>query len=438
MAGTPSEGDHEDPALVAPGAGEGTDSPTTERTGGPDGLRRTRLILVAVVVVLVLILAGVLYSHALLPASPSPGSGSTVATADTYLQAKSSAANYSHTPSGDWLLVSAVGVASPTALLYGGSGEPGCAIPPVYIPSSAAVLAGTAPFWIFDYVGEGFPGSPAALLLTVVNGSAGLLAEWSGGTQCTEGFQEFESILEISIDSPQIAMDAAAAGGATFTNSQPGTAAIYTLAGGYGPGAPPIWSVRYDPCGFLGVGVSLSGTEPYAEEAYYANNGTRYAHGFQNSTETCASSGPHPVTIGSTSVYQPSNKSGWYYNVTLQLGTALPLNDVGVLVNTSGGSLMAYNNFGEPWNPPPAGDLWEAPPSANEWYCILSTSAHSTVGVYPTQFPGQPITWEDFGAPPQLVASGDVLTIIASDALSGDTVSIFGVNGVMASGSQQL
>ncbi|MCI4336607.1 MAG: hypothetical protein L3K17_05355 [Thermoplasmata archaeon] len=272
----------------------------------------------------------------------------------------------------------------------------------------------------------------------MVNGSAGVVAEWSAGTQCTEGFQEFNPILDISIDSPTIAADAAAAGGVTFSSAEPGTAAIYTLSGGYAPGAQPLWTVRYDPCGFLGVGGTQSGTEPFVEESYYAKNGTPDPSGSQNGTETCVSGGAHLLGLGSASAYQPANKSGWYYNLTLQLADSLPLTDVGVLVNTSAGLLPEWNNAGQPWNSPPSGDLWESPPYASEWYCVLSSLNGSTLGVYPTQYPGQPITWQEFHPGQTLVTSSDVLMVVASSSLTGDQASVFGVNGAIVSGSQQL
>lgn len=405
------------------------DQPPARSTRSP----RSTVIVIAIVVVVSLVLAGLYFARTNSPSSQPPQAG-----AEPYSQAESIAGNYSRTPAGDWLLVNAVGIASPASLSYGGSSEPGCVLPPTYVPSTQGGDVGTARLWIFEYVGEGFPGSPAVLFLKVDNGSAGLLADWTNGTQCTQGFQQFGTILNVPVDSPAIASAAASAGGEAFSSSNSGTTAIYTLSGGFAPGAPQLWTVRYDPCGIQGVGSSLSGMHPYLQEAFYARNGTRDVAASSNGTESCVAAGSHPVGLGSPTAYQPSNGSGWYYNLSLQVDSSLPLADLGVLVSTTTGALPAWNNAGELWNPPPAGDVWESPPYANEWYCVLGGTTGPAVGVFPTQYPGQPITWQELRSGQAVVATGEVLTIISSDSLTNDQVSIYGVNGVIASGSQQL
>jgi hypothetical protein len=382
-----------------------------------------------VVVVAVAVTLAALYGAGILLPRPS----STPATALPYSKASAVASTFEPVASGNWSLLEAVGVVSPSVLWYQSSGYQGCSVPAFSIPSfSGSSSQGIAPFWIFEYVAfNGGSASPGVLVITVVNGSAQLLTQWPSGTACTSSFTVLPPLWGPVLDSPTVASDALSAGGADFLKSEPGTVTAFTLTEQIGSPPNPLWTVSYDPCGFLGAGGTLTGSRPTLEVAYEATSATvAYP---QNGTETCAN--PTPYTAQLSVVDESQTAAGYYYNLSVAMSASLPLDKVGVAVATSTGAGLTPWVPNNPYSDPSASaNDWRPPPQA--WSVVLLGPGGASVGVYPVPYPGLPDAWEETGpGGDPAIASADMLEILSSTPLIGDTVSVFGLNGVSVSGN---
>ncbi|MCI4359634.1 MAG: hypothetical protein L3J95_04335 [Thermoplasmata archaeon] len=122
------------------------------------------------------------------------------------------------------------------------------------VPSfSGNLSAGTSPIWELVYKNSSVSGS-GILIVSVVNGSAALTAQFGSGGTCTTLLASSPWLTAISdslIDSPAAVAAAATAGGAAYLRAHPYANVTTELTGGFGflsITIPPVWGVAFSLC----------------------------------------------------------------------------------------------------------------------------------------------------------------------------------------------
>jgi hypothetical protein len=234
----------------------------------PRGRLKAEPVLLLIVVCLISAAVGttvtldyLLVSKRTSPGPPSPGPGlsfeSVVSLANTSL---------SNSPAGPWVLISALGIASPGPVWPFSVFNPqgGCqsiAGPTIWngsgIPSTPQLGSGVVPFWSLLYLNSsGFVAS-ADSSNTSIHYSAPISPQSPCGESILPAVRNASPVQYYS-DSTRIASIAWDASGARFAEAHSGTVAYYQLGAGQLSNVwdAPFWSVAYWSCGLPGYSLT--------------------------------------------------------------------------------------------------------------------------------------------------------------------------------------
>jgi len=274
-------------------------------TAPPRRRRGVRLAVVAgiaaVVVVAALAVSGVLTPAASPPGPPYPTYREALATASAAAQPYYG---------GGWAPIFASGVrlgsnvTVPAENLTGLAALANCTLawiggtaPSLVVGATpASAGAGEAAFWTFGFVN----GTDSGLIVVVHGASASGVATVAG-SECRVALLLAAPLTSSAVvDSPVVAANVSAAGGAAWLASNPGAIEAFEITPGVNAliSSPPVWHVEYTTCGFGATGSGVGA-------AFYANvtaaTGDVTAHG--NSTVACAAGTLFPAEeIGSVAL----------------------------------------------------------------------------------------------------------------------------------------
>jgi len=376
------------------------------------------VVVAAVVVGAIAFAAGLFAGGPLL--HPSSG-GAASASPLTYRQAKVlSDARVNALGGGTWEEAVALGVVSHTGQEFSSPSGDTCASPEFYIPAfTGSVSAGTASVWLFEYVLNPSQISPGEALTAVSNGTASILTYIPPGSDCSQSFEGTPVISGSVVDSTTAIANATTAGGGGYLESQPNSTIVYELE----TGSPNNWTIEYDPCSLVGGTTSESGTHPTLIVNMPASTGT--VASTTTGTQTCVSSVPYDISL--TQGPSGALTSGADYdNFTVVMGAPLPLSNVAVWIQTSGGNPVYIGSEG-------CNDLLLSgcPLPSYGWYVTVSVGT-TVEATYPVPFGSGSLSWYDIvGGTVSNIQNGETLTLVSNGLLvgTGDTLALLGLGG---------
>jgi hypothetical protein len=383
----------------------------------------------AVIVIIILAVAGLWYLG-YLPGKSSSSSPSPP-TPLSYSQAEPGANNYAQEQSGaPWQLNIAGGISfgsSTPVNTTASSGEPCPSTPSSFTTwpaDSAGVGSGKTPLWLFEFRSQ----SGAELGVLDNGGTYTTAYSWAAGSSCVNGPS---SPLPTSglIDSTTAASVADSAGASAFLSANTGADDEYVLyqSGSFGT----VWYFEYSLC--LADTGKLSGVEATFSAEVNATTGSVVSS--STSTATCGSGPSKPYTLGLGPVGTSVNPAGntFYDNFSVSPSAGLTTALFALKITTPSANVVPTS--AAVCSSASGGFVACSAPPTGTWYAVLVGPTGTWLASFPSSSGGS--IWNGGTV---AVSAADSLAIISSGTLagSGDSMTVYGVNGASATGSVTL